>query len=133
MTIALTSTAPERSVRDLEDERISALIARLDELVASLRALGVPALARGCQHCDEAVTGRSAPYALSGRERDVLALMAAGHSNPAIAMRLRLAPKTVRNHVSVIFRKLGVASRVEAAVKAREAGLVPKLALLCTL
>lgn len=57
------------------------------------------------------------------RERDVLALMATGASNPEIARRLFLSDKTVRNYVSSIFAKLGVRDRAQAIVTAREAGL----------
>jgi DNA-binding NarL/FixJ family response regulator len=60
---------------------------------------------------------------LSEREGEVLRPAAAGLTNPAIAARLRLAPKTVRNQVSAILVKLGVASREEAAARARAAGL----------
>lgn len=60
---------------------------------------------------------------LSEREHDVLHLIAQGLTNQAIADRLSLAPKTVRNHVSHIFSKLQVAGRAEAVVRAREAGL----------
>lgn len=59
---------------------------------------------------------------LTARERDVTDLIAAGLSNAAIADRLALATKTVGNHVSMIFLKLGVATRSEAIVLAREAG-----------
>jgi DNA-binding NarL/FixJ family response regulator len=60
---------------------------------------------------------------LSARERQVLDLLADGVSNAAIAGRLYLSQKTVANHLSAIFQKLGVASRGEAIVKARDAGL----------
>lgn len=60
---------------------------------------------------------------LTGREREVLALIAAGRSNPAIAQTLSLSPKTVRNHISSVFSKLRVADRAEAIIRAREAGL----------
>ncbi|HET6711440.1 MULTISPECIES: response regulator transcription factor [unclassified Amycolatopsis] len=60
---------------------------------------------------------------LTGREREVLALIAAGHSNSVIASRLCLSPKTVRNHISNVFAKLHVADRAEAIVRARDAGL----------
>jgi DNA-binding NarL/FixJ family response regulator len=60
---------------------------------------------------------------LTPREREVLAFIAAGRSNPAIARELVLSPKTVRNHVSNIFAKLHVQARAEAIVRAREAGL----------
>jgi DNA-binding NarL/FixJ family response regulator len=60
---------------------------------------------------------------LTGRERDVLDLIAAGLPNAVIATRLGLAPKTVGNHISAIFAKLQVATRAEVIVRAREAGL----------
>lgn len=60
---------------------------------------------------------------LTAREREVLELIARGHTNPAIARQLVLSPKTVRNHISNIFAKLQVQARGEAIVRAREAGL----------
>ena len=60
---------------------------------------------------------------LTAREREVLDLLAAGLGNAAIATRLSLSPKTVRNNVSSIFAKLQVADRAEAIVRARRAGL----------
>jgi DNA-binding NarL/FixJ family response regulator len=60
---------------------------------------------------------------LTQRERQVLDLLADGVSNAAIAGRLYLSQKTVANHLSAIFQKLGVSSRAEAIVIARDAGL----------
>lgn len=60
---------------------------------------------------------------LTEREREILALVAQGLTNQAIAERLVLSPKTVRNQVSTILSKLQVADRAEAIVRAREAGL----------
>ncbi|CAA9584629.1 MAG: regulatory protein, LuxR:Response regulator receiver [uncultured Thermomicrobiales bacterium] len=60
---------------------------------------------------------------LTEREREVLALIAQGHGNQAIADQLFLSLKTVRNHVSNIFSKLQVADRAQAILRAREAGL----------
>jgi DNA-binding NarL/FixJ family response regulator len=60
---------------------------------------------------------------LSDREREILDLIAQGRSNPEIAARFVLSPKTVRNHVSNILNKLQVADRAQAIVRAREAGL----------
>ena len=60
---------------------------------------------------------------LTPREREILGLLAQGLSNGAIAEKLVLSSKTVRNQVSTIFSKLQVASRSEAIVKAREARL----------
>jgi DNA-binding NarL/FixJ family response regulator len=60
---------------------------------------------------------------LTSREREILELIAAGHPNLAIAQRLNLSEKTVRNYVSNILTKLRVPRRSEAIVHAREAGL----------
>lgn len=60
---------------------------------------------------------------LTAREREVLDLIAAGHSNEVIATRLVVSRKTVRNHVSNIFSKLQVAGRAEAIIRARDAGM----------
>ena len=60
---------------------------------------------------------------LTGREHQILDLLAAGLNNAAIAVRIGAAPKTVANNVSTIFAKLQVADRAQAIVRARDAGL----------
>jgi len=60
---------------------------------------------------------------LTPREREILELIAQGLTNQAIADRLVISPKTVRNQVSEIYSKLQVASRGEAVARARDAGL----------
>jgi DNA-binding NarL/FixJ family response regulator len=60
---------------------------------------------------------------LTDREREILDLIAQGHSNPEIAEQLILSPNTVRNYVSNVFSKLQVIDRAQAIVRAREAGL----------
>jgi pimeloyl-ACP methyl ester carboxylesterase/DNA-binding CsgD family transcriptional regulator len=60
---------------------------------------------------------------LSARERDVLRLLAKGHSNLEISQQLVLSEKTVRNYVSNIYEKLQTKSRGEAIVLARKLGL----------
>lgn len=60
---------------------------------------------------------------LSDREREVLDLVARGLGNQAIARRLVVNEKTVRNHISNLLTKIGVSTRAEAIVKARDAGL----------
>jgi DNA-binding NarL/FixJ family response regulator len=60
---------------------------------------------------------------LTDREREILAMVAAGHNNAAIAAQLGLAHKTVRNHISNILTKLQVSDRAQAIIRARAAGL----------
>jgi DNA-binding NarL/FixJ family response regulator len=62
-------------------------------------------------------------FRLTGREREVLSLLVNGESNAAIARILVVSPKTVRNHITNIFRKLGVVDREQAVERAREAGM----------
>lgn len=61
---------------------------------------------------------------LSGREHAVLRLLAEGFSNKEIAAKLFLVEGTVRNHVSSILQKLDVRDRTQAALKARELGVL---------
>ncbi|WP_262057661.1 response regulator [Streptomyces sp. STR69] len=74
--------------------------------------------------------GGREPYAvglvdrLSGRERAVLVLLAEGLSNTDIGDRLHLSNGTVKGHVSVVFEKLEVDNRVQAALVAERAGLL---------
>jgi DNA-binding NarL/FixJ family response regulator len=65
-----------------------------------------------------------APDHLTERERDVLHLLAQGQANQAIAHTLRISATTVRSHVSRILMKLGVTNRTQAAISARERGLL---------
>ena len=61
---------------------------------------------------------------LTARERDVLRLLVEGASNDEIASRLFITEKTVKTHLSAVFRKLGVVNRTQAAMKAMKEGLV---------
>ena len=54
---------------------------------------------------------------LSSREAEIIALIAAGHTNARIAQHLFLAEKTVKNHVNKIYAKLGAASRSDAVAR----------------
>lgn len=61
---------------------------------------------------------------LSEREREVLALMAGGSTNPEIATALHLSPHTIKEHTSALYRKLQVRNRTEAVQKAQRLGLL---------
>lgn len=62
---------------------------------------------------------------LSARELDVLKLIARGLSNDEIARTLFISPHTVKNHVSNIYRKMGMDDRTQVAITALRLGLVP--------
>ena len=61
---------------------------------------------------------------LSERERELLPLLAGTLSQREIGAVLHLSLNTVKTHTRVLFRKLGVSSRVEAVARARELGLL---------
>ncbi len=63
---------------------------------------------------------------LTPREREVLALVGAGLSNAEIGERLFLVEGTVKAYVSAVLSRLDVKNRVQAAVLAYEAGLIPQ-------
>jgi DNA-binding NarL/FixJ family response regulator len=99
-------------------------IARALEAVARGEVIFGSAVAQGALASLAAAPPRSTPFPdLTDREHEILDMIAAGLTNPAIASRLVLSEKTVRNHVSNIFFKLGAADRADVIVRAREAGL----------
>jgi DNA-binding NarL/FixJ family response regulator len=101
--------------------------ALLGEVVATARELGIHSLG---EHANALLKELGPPAApawpagLSGREVEVLRLIAAGHSNRAIAQALFISPNTVLRHVSNIFTKIGVANRAEAAAYATRHSLI---------
>jgi DNA-binding NarL/FixJ family response regulator len=104
-----------------EDETLRAIRA-----VANGEAIFSPSTAERLMQYFASVqaTERSPAFPeLTEREHDILAMVSQGYTNLAIAERLYLSPKTVRNHVSNIFSKLQVTDRGQAIVRAREAGL----------
>ena len=102
-----------------------------DEIVRAIRAaaageaiFGPEVAARVVDHFAAGAGSTTAAFpALTEREREVLAMIAAGKGNATIAHELMISLKTVRNHVSNIFTKLQVSDRSSAIVKARRAGM----------
>jgi DNA-binding NarL/FixJ family response regulator len=69
-------------------------------------------------------TDAALPEPLSDRELEIIRLMAQGLSNREIAVRLSLAQGTIKNYVTGILQKLGARDRTQAALRAREMGLI---------
>ncbi|MGK5684855.1 ATP-binding protein [Actinoplanes sp. URMC 104] len=93
-------------------------VAPARRLRADLRLRGLP-VPRGPRRATAAD-----PTGLTGRQQEVLHLLAQGLSNADIARRLTLSAKTVDHHVSAVLGKLGVSSRGRAAAAARDRGLI---------
>jgi DNA-binding NarL/FixJ family response regulator len=99
-----------------------------EEIVSGIRSVASGGMVFGAQVSAQvsarvAAADRRRLPALTVREEEVLALMADGRTNTEIAGRLVLSDKTVRNHITNVFAKLGVSDRRGAVSLAREAGL----------
>lgn len=123
---ALRNGAQGYLLKDMEpDELVAALYDILKgETVVAKELAG--ALARAIKKGDPPTKIASPFSELTPRETQILEHLAAGQSNKVIARELGIADGTVKLHVKAILRKLGVSSRVEAAVIAVEQGLAKK-------
>ena len=104
------------------DAAPSALLAALQAVARGL-AVFEPTLAPA-RPAARASAPSNSPEALTPREREVLALLAEGLSNKAIADRLAISEHTAKFHVNAVLAKLGVQRRTEAVVRAARLGLV---------
>lgn len=112
----------------LKDARPNELIAAV-HAVASGDALIAPAVTRRLIEAFVAARPVQVPddarvATLTGREREILLLLARGLSNREIAAEVRLSEATVKTHVASVLAKLGVRDRVRAVIVAYESGLV---------
>jgi LuxR family maltose regulon positive regulatory protein len=112
--VVVAHRAGQSSVRDIPFGHLARLIRAFD---------GEPAAAGSRPETATGAHGLVDP--LTRRELEVLAMLAAGTSNQAIAEELFVTLFTVKKHVSHVLGKLGAANRTEAVARARELGLIP--------
>lgn len=96
-----------------------------EEVVAGIRAAAhgeSPLAPKAARILLEAHVDKEAAL-LRSREREILALVASGHPNKIIAHRLGITEKTVKSHLTSIYRRIGVTDRVQAALWARDHGI----------
>ena len=108
--------------------RLGGDAAAVESALATFRDLGATAAARRAKQRLTGMRGptprtrradiHADPDGLSRREREVLTLIAAGHSDADIATELSISPKTVGHHVEAVLAKLGVDNRTQAAARA---------------
>jgi NarL family two-component system response regulator LiaR len=129
--IALTSFGQEDLIKAaLQAGAISYLLKNIAarDLAGAIRAafVGKPTLAPEAARVLINATTQPLPigHDLTAREREVLALIAKGHSNIEIGEQLGVSPATVKNHLNNIFSKLHVTNRTEAATLALQHNLV---------
>src|SRR5437764_5017592 len=106
-------------LRALEDLQGLGAAAAARLVARRLRERGVRGLPRGPRPAT-----RDNPAGLTARELEVLRLLADGHTNPTIAERLYVSPRTVDRHVSSLLGKLDTRTRGQAVAAARRLGLV---------
>jgi DNA-binding NarL/FixJ family response regulator len=111
-------------VKDLSADAIVNAILKVNEGELWFDRALVDAALRGIMRGRPATPERIPAASLTERERQIVDLVAAGLRNDDVARRLGISEKTVRNHLTIVFDKLGVSGRLELLVYAYQRGLV---------
>ena len=128
--VMLTSFAErERILEALDAGAVGYLLkdAEPDELMRGVRAAArgeSPLAPKAARAVLSARRERGPAQELTGREREVLALVGEGLPNKVIARRMGISEKTVKTHLTNVFQRIGVSDRTQAALWARRHGLV---------
>jgi DNA-binding NarL/FixJ family response regulator len=123
--LTLTQLARARALvgRGAAGDRARAL-ELAEQAALTARRLGMAPAARAAAELADELTGvRGGVHALTRREREITALIAAGLANRQIAERLVVSERTVETHVSNVLGKLGLANRTQLTAWALRAGI----------
>jgi DNA-binding NarL/FixJ family response regulator len=108
----------------LKDSQPDAIVSSILAVVAGERVMASTVANRVLEMLTGATTPKEFYDGLTAREVEILNLVATGMANKQIAFRLKISDKTVRNHVSNMYEKLGIYDRSQAVLYAVRKGLV---------
>jgi DNA-binding CsgD family transcriptional regulator len=113
--VAKVDPAPGEAQLALESQK---------QLIEDLRAEDEGRSQCAAAPSEEALAARRALALLTARERQILVLISQGNSNRCVARELGIAEKTVKNHLSAIFTKVGASDRTQAVVMGIRSGII---------
>ena len=108
----------------LKDSEASAIVSIILAVVAGERVMASAVANRVLEMLTGATTPKEFYDGLTAREVEILKMLATGMANKQIAYKLKISEKTVRNHVSNMYEKLGIYDRAQAVLYAVRKGLV---------
>ena len=108
----------------LKDSSASAIVSSIVAVMSGERVMASAVANRVLEMLTGATTPKEFYDGLTNREVEILKLLASGMANKQIAYRLKISEKTVRNHVSNTYEKLGINDRAQAVLYAVRKGLV---------
>src|ERR1700693_1876851 len=108
----------------LKDSEASAIVSSILAVVAGERVMASAVANRVLEMLTGATTPKEFYDGLTAREVEILKMLATGMANKQIAYKLKISEKTVRNHVSNMYEKLGIYDRAQAVLYAVRKGLV---------
>jgi DNA-binding NarL/FixJ family response regulator len=108
----------------LKDSQASAIVSSILAVVAGERVMASAVANRVLEMLTGATTPKEFYDGLTAREVEILKMLATGMANKQIAYKLKISEKTVRNHVSNMYEKLGIYDRAQAVLYAVRKGLV---------
>jgi DNA-binding NarL/FixJ family response regulator len=136
-TLILTGSADREKIASAIDLGARGVVDKTDAvecLIDAIRSVATGAYWAGRRRADDVDAlkrelrlhdhVRRDPFNLTDRQREIIAGVVSGLTNPQIAARLSISPETVKHHLTQIFHKTGVSTRLELALLARDYRIV---------